>query len=735
MNKFNALKRTTQRLKRQTFTNCPSFKRAFSHLFHTDVRNFKYELSQNMNNLEKQLKNEILHEKDSKSTLSVIKVLFDKFIHSEMLKSFNYDSNVREARKDFKDYIKMEAQSFKDLIIQHMESIKQCIAERACHEQEIHNRLKRLNDRKLQIQECMVQKVKASDASSGEKDSGQGMNAMTKALLRMNTDIIPFYDTEQMVEVPYTAGYNVFAVDTQHYEQPECIINTCVVEKTEFERYKAFNDRTVNYDKLKRKLNETLGLLAQKEINIKEGLKLKAYEILVVKEKHDELVKHSLLTKSHYEGLVKEKTKVITDLKLKEEKDIDKMISMEKQLKFLYEIVYKRKQSNQTIHMLVPKGLTFNGRPTFANPVYLKMAQSEKPCLYEIPNDQSDPANKLVPDREETLTLEKESRSKLNKDLVRPYDYTKLNSLYVIFKPASKEYHEQLAHENKKLIEKMKGKSVDTNFEKQSILRKPPLQPIRNQPVIRQPTAYKSKRSQLPRHRIASQVGVSNDLTKPVTPHSWPQVRKSSFAKPYDVNTHDPSRKSPKHVSFQSPKESVVSNDMVHNYYLEEAKKKARLQKEKALNTKPGVQQSARLLNTTNGNKPKPMNFNQQPRNWPPSMSSRISNRTINITEPPRNQKTLLKSKDLACPTCKKCIYSANHNECILKYLSKTGLTWKPTGRIFTQVGLKWIPIRKLIETRYNRNGSASPLGKETHNPKTVICANSSSFSVGGSLL
>ncbi|GJT22844.1 hypothetical protein Tco_0892781 [Tanacetum coccineum] len=115
------------------------------------------------------------------------------------------------------------------------------------------------------------------------------------------------------------------------------------LEKTEFERYKAFNDRTVDYDKLERKLNETLGLLAQKEIDIKEGLKLKAYEISVVKEKHDELVKQSLLTKSHYEGLVNEKTK--------------------------------------------------------------------------IPYDQSDPANRLVPNREETLTLEKESRSKLNKDL------------------------------------------------------------------------------------------------------------------------------------------------------------------------------------------------------------------------------------------------------------------------------------------------------------------------------
>nr|GEZ16338.1 hypothetical protein [Tanacetum cinerariifolium] len=34
-----------------------------------------------------------------------------------------------------------------------------------------------------------------------------------------------------MVEVPYNAEYNVFAVDTQHSEQSECIINTCLVEK------------------------------------------------------------------------------------------------------------------------------------------------------------------------------------------------------------------------------------------------------------------------------------------------------------------------------------------------------------------------------------------------------------------------------------------------------------------------------------------------------------------------
>nr|GEU96081.1 putative reverse transcriptase domain, ribonuclease H-like domain, aspartic peptidase domain protein [Tanacetum cinerariifolium] len=200
-------------------------------------------------------------------------------------------------------------------------------------------------------------------------------------------------------------------------------------KQIEFEKYKAFNDSTIDYDKLKRKLNETLGELAQKDIEIKEGLKLKAYEISMVKEKHDELIKRSLLTKSHYEGLVKHKTKVITNLNLKEEHDIDKMLSLEKQLRFFNEIVYKWSQSIQTIHMMAPKVPTYNGRPTFANPRYLKQAQSEIPCLYAFPYDQSTHVNIIIPDREETLALERESRSKLNKDLVHPYDYTTLNQI------------------------------------------------------------------------------------------------------------------------------------------------------------------------------------------------------------------------------------------------------------------------------------------------------------------
>ncbi|GJY13222.1 retrovirus-related pol polyprotein from transposon TNT 1-94 [Tanacetum coccineum] len=102
----------------------------------------------------------------------------------------------------------------------------------------------------------------------------------------------------------------------------------------------------------------------------------------------------------------------------------------------------------EKIHEVLPEESSSTEQPleqtTFANPRYLKKAQSEKPCLYEIPYDNSDHANRFAPEREETMTLENESRSKLNKDKVKPYDYTNQNSLYEIFKGPSLEYLYQL---------------------------------------------------------------------------------------------------------------------------------------------------------------------------------------------------------------------------------------------------------------------------------------------------
>ncbi|GJU12949.1 hypothetical protein Tco_1135345 [Tanacetum coccineum] len=117
-------------------------------------------------------------------------------------------------------------------------------------------------------------------------------------------------------------------------------------------------------------------------------------------------------------------------------------------------------------------------------------------------------------------------------------------------------------------LRKLKGNSVDTKFTKPSILGTPVLQPPRNQSVVRQPNAFKFERPNFSKPRFASQVDVNNVLSKPVTPHYLPKVRESAFAKPNHMIASSSSRNSSKNMRRFS------SNDIVHNHYLDEAKKK-----------------------------------------------------------------------------------------------------------------------------------------------------------------
>nr|GEU49810.1 retrovirus-related Pol polyprotein from transposon TNT 1-94 [Tanacetum cinerariifolium] len=89
----------------------------------------------------------------------------------------------------------------------------------------------------------------------------------------------------------------------------------------------------------------------------------------------------------------------------------------------------------------------------------------------------------------------------------------------------------------KNKLRKLKGNGVDNNFAKPSILRKPVLQPPRNQSVVRQPNAFKSERPNFSKQGFASQVDMNNVLSKPVTPYYLPKVKESAPAKLHHVKT------------------------------------------------------------------------------------------------------------------------------------------------------------------------------------------------------
>nr|GEV35431.1 Gag-Pol polyprotein [Tanacetum cinerariifolium] len=142
--------------------------------------------------------------------------------------------------------------------------------------------------------------------------------------------------------------------------------------------------------------------------------------------------------------LSQEKAAQIKFYKTREDKEIDKVIALENKVKVLDNIVYKTGQSVQTINML-----NRNCKTSFAKPEFLKKAQRANPHLYDICCYNDNLAIMLAPESDEDLKAQLQDKGIAISEL-------------------------------KKLIEKLKGKYVETKFEKSS--------------VIRQPNAFKSQR-------------------------------------------------------------------------------------------------------------------------------------------------------------------------------------------------------------------------------------------------
>ncbi|GJU20164.1 gag-pol polyprotein [Tanacetum coccineum] len=327
-------------------------------------------------------------------------------------------------------------------------------------------------------------------------------------------------------------------------------------------------------------------------------------------------------------------------------------------------------------------------------------------------------------------------------------------------------------------LRKLKGNSVDTKFDKTSVLGKPVLPSLRNQSVVRQPNAFKSARAQMSKQRFASQVDVNKNLSKPVTQHYLPKKTESTFAKPDHMIASSSSRNSSKNMPRFS------SNDMVHNHYLDVAKKKIQ---ERDRNSTTSVPTSARIQTTTDDSKPNPRSNNQTSRSLPVSKSSRVTITAVPKADHSKSSSSFSDSKNFVCSTCHKCVFNANHDACITKLLKevnsraktqsnkttnsnkpvdqkshtqkpgrqiftghrfspnttsvvyektspRSDLRWKPTGRIFESVGLRWIPTGKLFDSCTSKVDSEPPHGSNVDIPNIHACKQTLDVSAGTSI-
>ncbi|GKC61919.1 retrovirus-related pol polyprotein from transposon TNT 1-94 [Tanacetum coccineum] len=116
------------------------------------------------------------------------------------------------------------------------------------------------------------------------------------------------------------------------------------------------------------------------------------------------------------DSLMKTVSDLKNDLKMEENRNIDREIALEKKIKQLDNIIFKRGQSAQTVHMMTKSKICYDHSTKqaigFEKPFYLKKARESKPKLYDG-NTILKMDTIVIPDSDETLMRCEESRSKM----------------------------------------------------------------------------------------------------------------------------------------------------------------------------------------------------------------------------------------------------------------------------------------------------------------------------------
>nr|GEU65262.1 hypothetical protein [Tanacetum cinerariifolium] len=316
----------------------------------------------------------------------------------------------------------------------------------------------------------------------------------------------------------------ILAETSKSLRESISVRESCLValqtKQTEFEKYKAFNDYTVDYDKLEHKLNEALGQLAHKDIVIREGLKTKAYELSVVKEKHDELMKQN----------------------------IDDLESDKAEFSDMYDEILQDCVSKDVMCSYL-QSLSDLDALAELQCMYLHKVQ-ECDCLAQNLLNQTDSVSKEVHTKLLTrfVKLEKHFVS-LELNLQKCKEQAKNDTVWNEkasngFRKEREQYIEiqdlkaKLQDKNiaishlKKLIEKDKGKSVDTKFDRPSVVRQPNAQRIPKPSVLEKPALFSDslERRNFPKTKSVPKTNVSEGLSKPVTAQTLSQTARQAMS-------------------------------------------------------------------------------------------------------------------------------------------------------------------------------------------------------------
>ncbi|GKB45534.1 retrovirus-related pol polyprotein from transposon TNT 1-94 [Tanacetum coccineum] len=326
----------------------------------------------------------------------------------------------------------------------------------------------------------------------------------------------------------------------------------------------------------------------------------------------------------------------------------------------------------------------------------------------------------LTLDTEENKTILKQLK-KANASLTQELEKCKTNLDETILirtnekQPKREQYHEiqdlkaQMQDKNiaiselKKLIEKCKGKSVETQFDKPSVVRQPNAQRIPKPSVLGKPTPFSNspEMRSFQTKQSVNKTNVSDGSSKQVTQQNLPQNRKqaeihSNVLKPgmYRIATSTTQNREPQlpHASRNTNPHVSKSTGVNHTTSVSRPQLKCYQVKDKVVPnnsqvklTKKEVEDHHRIFS--------------------------ISKKTKSVTAYNDSLNSRTSNVNAVCAECGKCVFNSNHDACVSKYLNDVNArTKKP----------KVVPISASKPKRKMNKSVATPHKKIVASDTTI---------------
>ncbi|GKD47731.1 hypothetical protein Tco_1276707 [Tanacetum coccineum] len=242
-----------------------------------------------------------------------------------------------------------------------------------------------------------------------------------------------------------------------------------------------------------------------------------------------------------------------------------------------------------------------------------------------------------------------------------------------VFRKEREQYHEiqdlkaqmqdknMVINELKKLILVTKGKSVETQFDKPSVVRQPNAQRIPKPSVLGKPTPFSNspEMRSFQTKQSVNKTNVSDGLFKPVTQQSLPQnrnqaVRNTNVLKPgmFRIASTTTQTRTPQlpHASRNTNPHMSKSSGVIHTTSVSRPQLKCYQVKDKVVPNNSQVKFQKKEVEDHH-------------------RISSISKKTKSVTACNDSSNSRTSNENAVCAECGTCVFNSNHDACVSRYL------------------------------------------------------------------